>query len=310
MRLALSAKIIRAGVAVLFLFLQTTSKAEVQAPLPSPAETAHSKASTTQDTYGFLCQTLQAAAQQNNLPVSFLTRLIWQESRFDAHAVSRAGARGVAQFMPQTAAYLGLADPFDVSDAVDKSAQFLRDLNKQFGNLGLAAAAYNSGPRRVREWVAGVGGLPTETQAYVRIITGHSADEWRLANPGDWSLMLPDEVPCPQLVKLLAGKPEPISPQPSKASESAPAVEEVWGLQLAGGPSRAAALTAYFGMQKTFTSVLGGRQPLVLQSKSGRGHFWYRVRVAVDSLFRAEKLCSQLRNVGGSCVVQRNDNRS
>ena len=76
------------------------------------------------------------AARLNDLPVAFLTRRIWQESRFDAHAVSPAGARGVAQFMPETAAGRGLANPFDVTDAINKSAEFLRDLTKQFGNLG------------------------------------------------------------------------------------------------------------------------------------------------------------------------------
>ena len=83
-----------------------------------------------------MCQTLELAARLNDLPVAFLTRLIWQESRFDAHAVSPAGARGVAQFMPETAAGRGLANPFDVTDAINKSAEFLRDLTKQFGNLG------------------------------------------------------------------------------------------------------------------------------------------------------------------------------
>ena len=171
------------------------------------------KSPSSKNDFDFVCRTLQSAARQNDIPVSFLTRLIWQESRFDARAVSPAGARGVAQFMPGTAAYLGLADPFDVSDAINKSAGFLRDLNKEFGNLGLAAAAYNAGPGRVHDWLAGGGGLPGETRAYVTIVTGHGADEWRQASPSQWSLMLPESVPCPQLVKLLAEKPEPISSQ-------------------------------------------------------------------------------------------------
>ena len=163
-----------------------------------------------------VCQALQSAAQQNDLPAAFLTRLIWQESRFDAHAVSLAGARGVAQFMPETAAWLGLANPFDVSDAINKSAEFLRDLKKQFGNLGLAAAAYNAGPKRVQDWLAGSPSLPPETEAYVRIVTGHAANDWRLAQPNQWILMLPEAIPCPQLVKLLADKPERSRSRPSR----------------------------------------------------------------------------------------------
>ena len=265
------------------------------------------KSLTSKPNFDFVCSTLQSAAHRNELPVSFLTRLIWQESRFDARAVSPAGARGVAQFMPGTAAYLGLADPFDVSDAINKSAEFLRDLNREFGNLGLAAAAYNAGPGRVHDWLTGAAGLPSETKAYVSIVTGHGADEWRLASPSQWSLMVPEAVPCPQLVKLLAEKPEPISSPgtSSTARASAPSVP-VWGLQLTGAASRQEALSAYFEMQKTYKSVLGGHPPLVLRSEAGRGHYWYRVRVAVDSLFRGERLCSDLKAAGGRCLVQRN----
>jgi soluble lytic murein transglycosylase-like protein len=60
-------------------------------------------------------------------------------------AVSRAGAQGVAQFMPATARWRCLADPFDSLEAIAQSAKLLRDLRREFGNLGLAAAAYNAG---------------------------------------------------------------------------------------------------------------------------------------------------------------------
>ena len=83
--------------------------------------------------------------------------------------------------MPGTAAWIGLANPFDVADAITKSAELLRSLKSQFGNLGLAAAAYNAGPKRVGDWLAGHRGLPRETQAYVLIVTGHAAQEWTTA---------------------------------------------------------------------------------------------------------------------------------
>ena len=107
-----------------------------------------------------LCNALGAAAQENDLPIVFFTRLIWQESRFDPMAVSRAGAQGVAQFMPDTAMRRGLSDPFDPLEAIPKSAKLLRDLRSEFGNLGLAAAAYNAGSGRVHDWLAGRRGLP------------------------------------------------------------------------------------------------------------------------------------------------------
>lgn len=92
-----------------------------------------------------MCQTIEDAARTNELPVQFLTHLIWQESRFNPEAVSHSGAQGIAQFMPKTAAGRGLQNPFEPVAAILKSAELLRDLMKQFGNLGLAAAAYKCG---------------------------------------------------------------------------------------------------------------------------------------------------------------------
>ena len=88
-----------------------------------------------------ICEAIAAAATENDLPVDFFARLIWQESRFDPTAVRRAGAQGVAQFMPATTNARGLADPFDPIEAIGHSAMLLRDLRREFGNLGLAAAA-------------------------------------------------------------------------------------------------------------------------------------------------------------------------
>jgi hypothetical protein len=83
--------------------------------------------------------------------------------------VSRAGSQGVAQFMPGTAAEVGLDDPFDPFKALPASAKLLRKLQDEFGNLGLAAAAYNAGSGRIRKWLSGRRALPRETQDYVRI---------------------------------------------------------------------------------------------------------------------------------------------
>src|SRR6202048_1524701 len=107
-----------------------------------------------------ICNALAVAAAQNDLPADFFARLIWQESRFDPAAVSRAGAQGVAQFMPATANWRGLANPFDPLEAIAESAKLLRDLRREFGNLGLAAAAYNAGSGRVHDWLAGRRELP------------------------------------------------------------------------------------------------------------------------------------------------------
>jgi soluble lytic murein transglycosylase-like protein len=89
-----------------------------------------------------VCAAIASAVARTGLPLAFFTRLIWQESRFDPVAVSRKGARGVAQFMPGTASWRGLRDPFDPLAAIPKAAELLAELRRQFGNLGLAAAAY------------------------------------------------------------------------------------------------------------------------------------------------------------------------
>lgn len=122
------------------------------------------------------------AAKENNLPSDYFIRLIAYESGFNRGAVSPAGAEGIAQFMPSTAQDRGLKDPFDPSEALPKSAALLSDLRRQFGNLGLAAAAYNAGSRRVQDWLDGRGHLPRETRRYVYAVTGRAAEDW--APPG------------------------------------------------------------------------------------------------------------------------------
>lgn len=122
------------------------------------------------------------AATAHTLPVGYFLRLIRQESGFNPNSVSSAGAQGIAQFMPATAYDRGLKDPFDPAEALPKSAELLNELGDHFGNLGLAAAAYNAGPERVHKWLAGKSQLPQETVDYVRVITGHDAVDWARSN--------------------------------------------------------------------------------------------------------------------------------
>jgi hypothetical protein len=83
--------------------------------------------------------------------------------------------------MPETAAERGLADPRDPQEAIRHAARLLVELTRQFGNLGLAAAAYNAGAARVAKWLQGVSALPIETQIYVRAVTGRTAEDWAAA---------------------------------------------------------------------------------------------------------------------------------
>ena len=147
-----------------------------------------------------LCSTVAFEAAANNLPVRFFANLIEQESSFNPHVVSSKGAQGIAQFMPGTAAEQGLINPFDPIQAISASAKFLANLIARFGNIGLAAAAYNAGPQRVSDWLArqGSGSLPAETQHYVRKITGLTVEEWALPVSKADEFGFPPHAECPQ----------------------------------------------------------------------------------------------------------------
>jgi hypothetical protein len=109
--------------------------------------------------------TLLGAAARHDVSASLLAAQIMAESNFNPAAVSSAGAQGIAQFMPGTAAAYGLSDPFDAEQAIDAQARLMADLLGQFGRVELALAAYNAGPAPV----AACGCVPAypETQAYV-----------------------------------------------------------------------------------------------------------------------------------------------
>jgi hypothetical protein len=152
------------------------------APLRCLAQTA-APAKQAPDTDSPICLLIMSAARANALPVDFFARLIWQESRFRSDEIgplTRTGARaqGIAQFMPGTAAERSLFEPFNPVEALPKSGEFLAELRGQFGNLGLAAAAYNAGPQRVREFIGGLRDLPVETRNYVLAITGRPVEDW------------------------------------------------------------------------------------------------------------------------------------
>jgi soluble lytic murein transglycosylase-like protein len=112
----------------------------------------------------FRAPLLRAAAHWN-VSAALLAAQLMAESNFNPYAGSPAGAQGIAQFMPSTAAAYGLADPFDPEEAIDAQAHLMSDLIHQFGSPQLALAAYNAGPAPV-EACNCVPAYP-ETQAYV-----------------------------------------------------------------------------------------------------------------------------------------------
>ena len=216
--------------------------------------------------------------------------------------------------MPATARWRGLVNPFDPHWSVRESARWLGELRDQFGNLGLAAAAYNAGPRRVQEWLDGKRGLPSETQAYVRIISGRGAADWARPGMKDHNRFLPTEPDCliQELTQAAAFRMQPGTKKPKPPDGRQEAVDTVkplaWSLQLIGDRSEAQALTEYRSLQKKFPMILGARPPVVVKKQlGGRGPaLWYQVRVAEQSRNAADALCSRLKSVGGQCLVLNN----
>ena len=256
-----------------------------------------------------LCLIIESAARSNELPVEFFVRLVWQESRFRPDAVgpvTRNGqrAQGIAQFMPDTANERRLLDPFDPVQALPKSAQFLNELRYQFGNLGLAAAAYNAGPRRVQEWLAGIGPMPQETRKYVMAITGVSVDDWALAKENGKQ---PDgqlRADCRGLVAAIQGS-SPNTFISALEDHVRRAAAKLWGVQIAAGFNRDNALAMYARAVNNLRGAIGeGREPLLVLSQ-GSSTF-YHVQIGVDTRREADDLCNRLRRAGGACLVKRN----
>jgi Transglycosylase SLT domain len=266
-------------------------------PAEKPAAPQPPKHTTADD----ICRTVEEAAAENELPVEFFARVIWQESRFNARALSRKGAEGIAQFMPRTADWRGLADPFDPIAALRNAASYLRELHKKFGNLGLAAAGYNAGPGRVDAWLEGKRALPSETRNYVAVITGWTADQWASPSPPKLAeTTIPQGVPCTRLANLILA--------PAQKARRIAAYVPRWGAQITANWSESRAWATYRALQKQYASLIGDREPIVLHGRlPGMGSAArYMIRIADDNRGFLEKLCGKLIAAGGACVVLHN----
>jgi soluble lytic murein transglycosylase-like protein len=116
---------------------------------------------------------ISAAATRNGVDPNVLSGLIRAESNFDPNATSPAGAQGLTQLMPGTAAGLGVTNPLDPAQSIEGGARYLRQQLDHFGgDVTKALAAYNAGPGAVERF----GGVPPyeETQSYVRRVLGYA----------------------------------------------------------------------------------------------------------------------------------------
>lgn len=285
---------------------------------------AHARAETGAAPAAGVCEALAKAATTNDLPVDFFTRLIWQESHFKPDAVSRKGARGIAQFMPTTARSSGLENPFNPLEAIAKSGELLRGLRGEFGNLGLAAAAYNAGPARVRDWLGGRRRLPQETRAYVRLLTGRSVEEWMQSN-ADPVATSAEAVPCnltaavdlaeaqpdvleprPELpIGLDPPEPGPGLPSPPDPPQPKPESVEPWSVVVVGGPTPEMALARYREWQSKYPAILADREPHVIIRGILGEMGAAQARVSENSRAGADKTCAALLAAGSYCDVLR-----
>jgi hypothetical protein len=267
-----------------------------------------SKNEESRDAQRSVCLLLESAARSNELPIEFFIRLIWRESRFQSTAIgpsTRSGkhALGIAQFMPATAMERGLLDPFNPIEALPKAAEFLKDLRIQFGNLGLAAAAYNAGPSRVRAWIAGTSSMPAQTRAYVVAVTGKPIDEW--ATIGDLQPKVDEAKSCETLMAALNRPPTPFLA--ALQQHVVTGNIQPWGAILVAHRSRSEILDRYAALQRRFGEVLAGREPILLD-RGSRSFSRYQVRVGAESRTAANDICKRIHLAGGDCVVLRNPN--
>jgi soluble lytic murein transglycosylase-like protein len=141
---------------------------------PSSATAAPATAATAAATGGApYAAEISAAATRNGVDPNVLSGLIRAESNFDPNATSPAGAQGLTQLMPGTAAGLGVTNPLDPAQSIDGGARYLRQQLDHFGgDVTKALAAYNAGPGAVERF----GGVPPyeETQSYVRRVLGYA----------------------------------------------------------------------------------------------------------------------------------------
>nr|WP_252733790.1 lytic transglycosylase domain-containing protein [Paracoccus marinaquae] len=249
-----------------------------------------------------VCQMIERNAVERGLDPNFLARLLWKESRFEPGAISPVGAQGIAQFMPGTADLYDLHDPFNPALAIHKAAWYLAFLRDTFGNIGMAAVAYNGGENRASRFLAGQTSLPYETLDYVESITGHSAQRWRDNPPATAELRLalnPDldfRPACEELAGKRALREFMVQPRVFP-----------WGVIVASHPNRSGAAQQVARLNRSLSPILEGKRVGYVRKRlTGTPRALYTAQVGYDSKSEAAAFCLKLRRVGGRCIVLKN----
>lgn len=249
-----------------------------------------------------VCRAIQLFAAENSLPPAYFARLIWRESLFRADAISPKGAEGIAQFMPGTAKLRGLEDSFDVVQALAASSLYLSDLRDRFGNLGLAAAAYNAGEGGLGTFLRN-GSLPLETRNYVYAITGHPVETWRDEAPAIAAPPLDPAKPFLNACMRLATRRTLRDPVAVHSPDWAP-----WGVQLAANfdPNVTRRLMSD-SMARLPAKLRQERVVMIRQKRVKPGmRPKYQARIGRNSKKDADALCNVIRTSGVACAVVKN----
>ena len=242
-----------------------------------------------------VCGAIAAASAETGIDPHFHARLLWQESRFRADAVSPAGAQGIAQFMPTTAAREGLANPFDPWAAIAASSAHLADLDRALGSLGMAAAGYNAGLERARDFLDRNRRLPRETRDYLMIVTGQSGDAWKAGASGPDLTLGPGAFRDACAAMARAARPGRLSP----AAPPPPA----FGVALAAG--RSEAIADRLGRARARAHGLEeGRVAVHRVRMAGRGTAPRPLAlIGFDTREEARALCRRIGAEGGWCRI-------
>lgn len=248
-----------------------------------------------------VCTVIERAAGENGLDPSFLARLLWKESMFEPSAISPVGAQGIAQFMPGTARLRGLDDPFNPAKAIHASAAYLRDLIAGFGNIGMAAVAYNGGEGRASSFRGGNNALPFETQDYVLAITGHDAWKWRDNPPvAGLDLRLDKARDFLPACITLAGR-------RTLREFATPQHAWPWGVILAAHPKQSGVNQQISVLNRRLRPILGGKRVSYVRKKmSGSGRTMFTAQLGYSSRGEANAFCERLKSLGGRCIVLKN----
>ena len=252
-----------------------------------------------------VCRSIEREAALFQLDKNFLARLLWKESLFEPGAVSPVGAEGIAQFMPGTAAIVGLHDPFNPAEAIHVSAGYLKRLSEYYGSIGIAAVAYNGGEARASRFMQDGGTLPYETQDYVEAITGFNAWRWREDPPAPDSLDLRlngDAAFLPSCTKLAGNRELKEFATAEKRNPVSP-----WGVILGSHQSRNGVQSQVNRLNRQLRPLLNGKNVSYVRRTLRKGApKVYTAQVGWGSRAQANLFCQKAKIVGISCIVLRN----